>query len=108
MKMTFLLLFSITVFSILTVGCASKKQVSISELEGKFDKRIYEVFGMDCPGCHGGVEKLVIKISGVQHAEANWEKNQLVIFVQPENQLSDEDIYEAIKNANFTPGKRLK
>ena len=108
MRKTYALFFSISVYLILAVGCASNKQISMLELENKFDKRVYEIFGMDCPGCHGGVEKLVGKIPGIQHAEANWEKNQLVLFVERNKTLSDEDIYNAIKNANFTPGKRLK
>ncbi|MBW8000978.1 MAG: hypothetical protein FVQ80_03030 [Planctomycetes bacterium] len=70
--------------------------------------RVYEVFGMDCPGCHGGLEKLVKKIPDVQQAEANWVKKQLVVVVQPGAELNDEDIHDAIQRANLTPGKRIK
>ncbi len=72
------------------------------------ETRVYEVFGMDCPGCHGGLEKLVKKIPAIQQAEANWKKKQLVVSVQPGAELSDEDIYDAIRRANFTAGKRIK
>ncbi|MHC4216773.1 MAG: heavy-metal-associated domain-containing protein, partial [Planctomycetota bacterium] len=68
----------------------------------------YEVFGMNCPGCHGGLEKLVKKIPAVQQAEANWVKKQLTVTVEPGTELNDEDIYDAIRRANFTPGKRIK
>jgi cation transport ATPase len=70
--------------------------------------RVYEVFGMDCPGCHGGLEKLVKKIPAIQQAEANWQKKQLMVSVRPGAELSDEDIYDAIRRANFTAGKRIE
>lgn len=70
--------------------------------------RVYEVFGMDCPGCHGGIEKLVKRIPAVEKAEANWEKKQLVVTVKPGYKLDDQDVIKAIKEANFTPGKRKK
>jgi copper chaperone CopZ len=70
--------------------------------------RIYEVFGMDCPGCHGGIEKLANKIPGVKNSEANWEKQELKIWVDPENDVKDEAIIDAIERANLTPGERKK
>ncbi len=70
--------------------------------------RVYEVFGMNCPGCHGGLEKLVKKIPAVQEAKANWKEKQLIVIVRPDVKLNDEDIYDAIRRANFTPGKRIK
>lgn len=70
--------------------------------------RVYEVFGMDCPGCHGGLEKLIEQIPGVEQAEANWEKKKVTIMLRKGTEVKDEDIYEAIKKANFTPGKRLQ
>jgi hypothetical protein len=54
------------------------------------------------------LEKLVKKIPAVQGAEANWQKQQLAVTVHPEAELNDEDIYDAIRRANFTPGKRIK
>jgi cation transport ATPase len=72
------------------------------------ETRVYEVFGMNCPGCHGGLEKLVKKIPAVQQAEGNWRKQQLVVAIRPSVELNDEDIYDAIRRANFTPGKRIK
>lgn len=69
--------------------------------------RTYEVFGMDCPGCQGGLEKLVEKIPAVQDARANWEKQRLVVWVRPDGELDDEDVFDAIHRANFTPGRRI-
>jgi hypothetical protein len=70
--------------------------------------RVYEVFGMDCPGCHGGLEKLVLRIPAVEAAEANWEQKKLTVTVKPGVELNDEDVYEAIRQANFTPGECLQ
>lgn len=90
------------------IGCnATDKGLTIESM-GKSEIRAYEVFGMDCPGCHGGLEKLVKKIPAVQESEANWLQKQLVVTVRPEVELNDEDIYDAIRRSNFTPGNRIK
>lgn len=90
------------------IGCQTAVQSSAVESVEASGTRVYEVFGMNCPGCHGGVEKLVKKIPGVQYAEASWVQKQLVVTVSPEVKLDDEYIRDAIKRANFTPGKRIK
>ena len=89
-------------------SCTTTKSDVSVESTGDSETRVYEVFGMDCPGCHGGVEKLVKKIPAVQQAEANWKEKRLVVAVRPGAELSDEDIYDAIRRANFTAGKRIK
>jgi copper chaperone CopZ len=88
-------------------GCVSTKQLQ-SDSTTKYETRVYEVYGMDCPGCHDGVEKLVNKVPGVHDSEADWEKARLEVSVKPGSDLSDEAIYEAVRKANFTPGKRIK
>ena len=70
--------------------------------------RVYEVFGMDCPGCHGGIEKLVNKVPAVINSKANWEKQELRIWIDPAKDVKDEDIIDAIERANLTPGERIK
>ncbi len=70
--------------------------------------RVYEVLGMNCPGCHGGLVKLVKRLPAVEKAEANWQAKQLIVYVQPGAELSDDDVMAVIRRANFTPGKRLK
>ena len=90
------------------IGCnTTDKGLTVESME-ESEIRVYEVFGMDCPGCHGGLEKLVKKIPDVQQAEANWVKKQLVVMVRPEAELNDEDIFDAIRRANFTAGNRIK
>ncbi len=107
MRYVFFLLVLLTLFCC-GVGCNSTEQDLVIESMEESETRVYEVFGMNCPGCHGGLEKLVKKISAVQEAEANWQKQQLAVIVHPEAELNDEDIYDAIRRANFTPGKRIK
>jgi copper chaperone CopZ len=63
---------------------------------------------MDCPGCHGGLEKLVKKIPGILDTKANWEKNRLTVTVRQGSELDDKDVFDAIRRANFTPGERIK
>jgi copper chaperone CopZ len=91
-----------------SIGCATTEQGTTTAVADGSEIRVYEVFGMDCPGCHGGVEKLVKKISAVQDAKADWQKKELVVTVRPGSDLDDKDVLDAIRRANFTPGKRLK
>jgi len=98
------LILLITFFS----SCLSERAQPALDSTEKIEIRIYEVFGMDCPGCHGGVEKLVDKIPGVLDSEANWKKKQIVVRIRRGEEVSDETIFDAIRRANFTPGKRTK
>ena len=90
------------------MGCGSEQQKQPDLASVEAEVRIYEVFGMNCPGCHGGVEKLLNKLPAVQDSQANWQKKQVTITVRPGQQLSDDDVFDAVRRANFTPGKRLK
>lgn len=90
------------------LGCAATKPDIDALVNEGSELRIYEIFGMDCPGCHGGLENLVNKIPGVITSKANWEKQQLKVVLHPNAEVDDSAIYSAIKQANFTPGKRLK
>lgn len=108
MRLMFLLV-AVFSFSIGLMSCAATDRSVIAEpAEQNLEIRIYEIFGMDCPGCHGAVEKLVKKIPAVQDAKANWEKKELAVTVRPGGQLNDEDIYDAIRRANFTAGDRIQ
>ena len=105
-------------FSVITVFClvlvcswctTSAKNSVIQDMDTEGDEvRIYEVFGMDCPGCHGGLEKLVNKIPSVQTSKANWKDKRLFVTVNTASDLNDEDVYDAIRRANLTPGKKIK
>lgn len=35
-------------------------------------------------------------------------EKRLTVTVKPGAQLEDKDIYDAVRRANFTPGKRIK
>jgi copper chaperone CopZ len=90
-------------------GCATAdRSVTATAQDAGLEVRIYEVFGMDCPGCHGGLEKLVLRIPAVQAADANWEQKQLTVTVRSGADLDDHDVQTAIRKANLTPGERLQ
>ena len=99
----------LVVFSVAGSSCATSGGNIDSQLtlEGS-ETRVYEVFGMDCPGCHGGLEDLVGNIPAIQQVKANWRTKQLVVTVRPGERLKDEDVYDAIQRANLTVGKRLE
>jgi copper chaperone CopZ len=67
----------------------------------------YQVFGMDCPGCHGGLEKNIRKISGVAFARANWKGQTVTIGMKAGENVAETDIAEAIRRSNFTMGKKV-
>jgi copper chaperone CopZ len=69
--------------------------------------RTYEVFGMDCPGCAGALNKQIKKLPSVMDSQADWKGKKLYIKVPRGSELSDEDVHKAIKKSNFTPGKRI-
>ena len=95
--------------SLLMAGCATAdRTVSTKPANADLEVRIYEVFGMDCPGCHGGLEKLILRVPGVDAAEANWEQKLLTVTVASGATRDDEAVFEAIRQANFTPGERLQ
>jgi copper chaperone CopZ len=91
---------------LMIIGCGGGKNITLQPEEGT-EIRIYEVFGMDCPGCHGGLEKLINKIPGVMESQANWQEQSLAVRIKEDSELSDDEIFEAVRKANFTPGKRL-
>lgn len=93
---------------LLLIGCGAGTRNIESLMTDQTEMRVYEVFGMDCPGCHGGLENIVNKIDGVIASQANWEQQTLKIIVSKGMEISDEKIFEAVKKANFTPGNRLE
>lgn len=90
-------------------GCAtSRTSVDVQTTLESDETRVYEVFGMNCPGCHGGLEKLVEKIPAVQEAVADWRAQQLAVTAQQGADLDDEEIYDAIRRADLTAGERIR
>jgi copper chaperone CopZ len=90
------------------VSCASESTKPVLESSDNTETRTYQVFGMDCPGCQSAVEKLINKIPGVLDSEANWKEKQIIVRIQNGADVSDDDIFDAIHRANFTPGKRIE
>ncbi len=90
------------------VGCSRQSIKEPNIADPNTEVRVYEVLGMDCPGCHGGVENLVLKIPAVLDAKASWKERRLLVQVRPGQRLDDELVYDAVRRANFTPGKRLE
>ncbi len=90
------------------VGC---EESSVVDSSGGLDKSVareYEVFGMDCPGCQSGLEKLVNKIPEVAESDSSWQAKRLWITPVEGAELNDEDVFDAISRGNFTAGKRIK
>ena len=89
-------------------GCGGPGKGTTLTAEEGTEIRVYEVFGMDCPGCHGGAEKLVNRVEGVVTSVANWTTQRIAVKVRLEANVADEAVLDALKRANFTPGERIK
>jgi hypothetical protein len=98
----------LTLLIIGVIACTAGKRNLDAELNQDSETWIYEVFGMDCPGCHGGLENLLMKNSAILSAEADWVNKKVTLRVRTGSDLSDSEVFDAIKRANFTPGKRIK
>lgn len=90
---------------ILFVGCATDQTPHPGSATVQ---TTYEILGMDCPGCHGGLEKNLKKIPGVTSASANWKKQTVTITTEGERQIDLSEIRKAVEQSNFTFGKALK
>ena len=66
------------------------------------DTLSFTVYGMDCPGCEGGLEKQVNKIPSVKDSDAFWMKQKLVVIMKTDSVLNIEDLKQRVKKANFT------
>ena len=99
---------SVAVMIVLLTGCSFMAKNKTEESYVGSEIRVYEVFGMDCPACASGLNKLVVKIPSVGKSEADWKGKKLKVTVKSGDDLQDEDIFDAINKANFTPGKRIQ
>lgn len=81
---------------------------SLKSLKQEFITIKYQVYGMDCPGCHGAIEKQINKIPGVISSKADWVKQEIEIRVFSDTIISEEDIFKRIKKSNFTPGEKIE
>ena len=63
---------------------------------------------MDCPGCHGGLEKLVNALPSVAGSRASWENKTVTVQLDQGADLDDAAVIAAIEKANFTAGERLR
>ena len=93
--------------SVLLYGCSTQRMV-LGKTGIDQNTTTYEVFGMDCPGCHGGLEKNLLKIPGVIDAVANWKQKTVTIKVESGNNIELAVIEKAIKDSNFTLGKVIE
>jgi len=81
---------------------------AVKTIKHETSSAVFQVFGMDCPGCHGGVEKLLVKIDGIHSAEADYIKKEVKLVLDNSITLDVNKVKKAVEAANFTLGKRLE
>ena len=72
------------------------------------DTLVFSVYGMDCPGCEGGLEKQINKIGSVKFSDANWLKQDLRVVLFQDSTLNENELEKRVKKANFTFEKESK
>lgn len=97
----------IPIITFFFISCSSTKEINDSIYENT-ETRVYEVFGMDCPGCHGGLEKLLNQHEAIVDSKADWVNKRVTIYIKLDSEISENEIFELIERANFTPGKLIK
>jgi len=85
----------------------SKEATQQNENKSQPDTLTYIVYGMDCPGCEGGLEKQVNKIPAVKYSKANWVKQELIVVVRQDSILNKNELEQRVKKANFTLSDNL-
>jgi len=60
---------------------------------------------LDCPTCAKALVKVVLKLPGVEKAEADVEKQILTITPKGDKKPSPKEIWEAIEKEGYTPVK---
>ena len=81
---------------------------SVSQIKQNIqsDTLVFTVYGMDCPGCEGGLEKQINKIQFVQFSKADWVKQELRIVLAKNSILNMGELEKRVKKANFTLEKK--
>lgn len=72
------------------------------------DTLVFTVYGMDCPGCEGALEKQVNKMEYVKFSQADWLKQELRLVLVKDSALKINELEKRVKKANFTLEKELK
>ena len=85
----------------------SKEVVQQNENKSQSDTLTFTVYGMDCPGCEGGLEKQVNKIPAVKYSKANWVTQELIVVVKQDSILNRDELEQRVKKANFTLSTNL-
>jgi len=104
------LIFLAAVFAFMIMSPAAVGQSADDEktqvADRKTDTLEFTVYGMDCPGCEGGLEKQVNKIESVETSEANWRKQQLKVIPEKGAAVDIKALEKRIKKANLTLDKK--
>lgn len=95
-------LFLFFLLPVITMGQADIKDDTLKSTTSVKDTLSYTIYGMDCPGCEGGLEKQVNKLSFVKWSKSNWLTQKLFVVVKKDSVLNMEKLKAAVSNANFT------
>jgi copper chaperone CopZ len=104
--MRYMIVFILTLAIVPLIGCTTSQQARNPQSGG--EQVTYVVYGMDCPGCHGGVEKNLKKIPGIVDASANWKQKTVTLMLAPDEPVDDSVLKKAVTDCNFTLGEKVQ
>lgn len=102
MKAIYILLTAILFILIPTISQAQNNIKNESIIHNQADTLKYTIYGMDCPGCEGGLEKQVNKIPAIGFSKADWVNQELRIVLLKDSTLTIKELEKRVKKANFT------
>lgn len=97
-----------TVALMVTINLSGKDAAShsgqVSDIQNlvQQDTLKYTVYGMDCPGCEGGLVKQVNKLPWVASSKASWKQQELEVVVKKDSVANVDDLETRVRKANFT------
>ena len=100
------IILSVLLLSAIPIQMSAQNSSGIDPVHGtrnvQSDTLTFTVYGMDCPGCEGGLEKQVNKIPSIKFSNADWVKQELKIVLVQDSILNLKELEKRVKKANFT------
>ena len=74
-------------------------------LRAEFLRIQVTVHDMDCQSCSASLESIFKRMRGVESAEVDYKAGTILISLGPQNRISVEQIWDAVKRVGFTPAE---
>lgn len=73
---------------------------SVQKYEGSTERLDLPIVGMTCAGCASNVQKILVRIKGVEKADVNFATSKATLFFQPKD-LKTEDFITSVRKSGY-------